>query len=54
MQIKHSKPLESDMNCFHISVHTYYHIRPLGFDDMDGGGGGLNDVKTVVEKRETF
>lgn len=58
MQIKHSKPLESDMNCFHISVHTYYHIRPLGFDDMEVGrwmvAGGLNDVKTVVEKRKTF
>ena len=47
MQIKHSKPLESDMNCFHISVHTYYHIRPLGFDDTeDGGGGGFTAVKT--------
>lgn len=40
MQIKHSKPLESDMNCFHISVHTYYHIRPLGLDDTEDGGWG--------------
>ena len=53
MQIKHSKPLESDMNCFHISVHTYYHIRPLGFDDMEDGvgGGRLNDVKTEAEEK---
>lgn len=52
MQIKHSKPLESDMNCFHISVHTYYHIRPLGFDDTEDGGGGLNDVKTEPSRGE--
>ena len=57
MQIKNSKPLESDMNCFHISVHTYYHIRPLGFDDTKdgggvGGGGGLNDVETAPRRRE--
>lgn len=48
MQIKHSKPLESDINCFHISVHTYYHIRPLGFDDM----GELNDVQTKLKREE--
>lgn len=62
MQIKHSKPLESDMNCFHISVHTYYHIRPLGLDDMEdgiwGGGGGVgvggvfNDVRTDLKRGE--
>lgn len=54
MQIKHSKPLESDMNCFHISVHTYYHIRPLGFDDMEDGKRGVNDIKTALERRELF
>lgn len=52
MQIKHSKPLESDMNCFHISVHTYYHIRPLGFDDMEDEGGRFNDVKTELKRGE--
>lgn len=50
MQIKHSKPLESDMNCFHISVHTY-HIRPLGFDDMEDGGR-LNDVRTALRREK--
>lgn len=51
MQIRNSKPLESDMNCFHISVHTYYHIRPLGFDDTKDGGR-LNDVRTGLHRRE--
>lgn len=59
MQIKHSKPLESDMNCFHISVHTYYHIRPLGLDDTEDGrwgggakGGGVEGVFKDVRTGE--